>query len=603
MLKVSFFLSSFLILISSAHAGQMKKYHGRSYVDGEILVKYKSNTTSFFQQQSIEKFGAKRLKRINSRGLSHVKISKGRSMESALAEFKQDPDVEFAQPNFIYKISAVPNDTYYSRQWGLKNTGQTIVSTGLGGPDTPWSENNPGTAGKDMGLETAWDTITDCSSVVVAVIDSGVNYNHNDLSTNMWDGGGTYPNHGYDFVENTTDPMDKNGHGTHVAGTIGAVGNNGAGTTGVCWKANIMAVRVMNAIGEGTSATIVQGIDFAVANGAKVINMSLGGSGVDAAQSTAITNAQSHGVLVVVAAGNDGENNDSGSTPMYPCNYGNDNIVCVAALTQSNALASFSNYGTTSVDVGAPGVNIVSTWPGTSSVTTNVLTSGWSTSGSGWGYKSLNFGSANPALVNPTNYDHSTASYANNADDRIWRAFNTSGAISSVLDFYLMLDSESGKDFVTIKASSSSGDPIPTGTTLESFAGSTGGSRYPFSYDLTPYIGANTTVGFNFTSNASGTSFGTNITLLSVTSLYPNGVTYNVISGTSMASPHVAGLAAMLFAYNPNYTYTDVANSIKKGGVSVSALSTVTVTGKAANATNSLAYINAPTGVTLSKIP
>ncbi len=599
-------LKLFILFFLPISNGSAAVFHGKKYVEGEILVKYKSNTTPTFQKQSIEnKFGSRRLKKLNTHGLSHVQIPKNRKIDEVIADFRDDPDIEYAQPNYIYKISTVPNDTYYSREWGLKNTAQTISNTGLGGPDSPIATNNPGTVGSDMSLETAWDTVTDCRSVVVAVVDSGVNYNHEDIAANMWDGGATYPNHGYDFVDSTNDPMDKNGHGTHVAGTIGAIGNNGIGTTGVCWRANLMAVRAMDATGSGTSASIVQGIDFAVANGAKIINMSLGGTVFDAAENSAIANARTSGVLVIVAAGNEGTNVDDALTPSYPCKYTQDNILCVAALSQNNTLASFSNFGINSVDVGAPGTNIVSTWPGTHSTITDTLTTGWNfstTTAGGWGYKSLNFGTATNTLSNPTTYNHTSAQYANNTDDRVWKIFNLSGKSSSVLEFYLMIDSEQNNDLFSIKAKSSTGDPT-SGVELDSVSGSTSGTRYPASYDISPFISANTSIGFNFNSNVSITSFGVNISAFSIKSLAPNNITYNVISGTSMASPHVAGLAAMIFAYNPNFNYTDVLNSIKNGGIANPSLAGKTVTGKAVNATNALAYINPPIGGAAVKLP
>src|SRR6266705_2422094 len=191
------------------------------------------------------------------------------------------------QPNYIYHAAAVPNDTQYAQLWAFKNTGQTIT-TGTYSPTN-------GTTGDDMNIEPAWGHITDCSSVVVAVVDSGVNYTQEDLAANMWNGGFNFPNHGFDYVDSDNDPMDLNGHGTHVAGIIGAVGNNAKGTTGVCWTASIMAVRVLDATGSGSDVTIIQGIDFAITNSAKVINMSLGHGGpFSQAFSDAITSAQNN---------------------------------------------------------------------------------------------------------------------------------------------------------------------------------------------------------------------------------------------------------------------------------------------------------------------
>ena len=340
---------------------------------------------------------------LNQPGWAQVKVGTGQTVEAALAAYQNDPNVEYVQPNYLYHTTATPNDPQYGQLWAFKNTGQTVLR------HRTYTTNNPGTTGDDMNIEKAWDHITDCSSVVVAVVDTGVNYNQQDLAGNMWNGGATYPNHGYNFVDNNNDPMDLNGHGTHVAGIIGAVGNNATGTTGVCWKASIMAVRALDATGSGTTANIIQGINFAVTNGAKVINMSLGGGGAfDRLFSDAIADAQNADVVVVVAAGNDGANNDSGTTPTYPCNFTQPNLVCVAALDQSYALASFSNYGSTSVDVGAPGTNILSTWAGTKTVITDNFSTGWtktSTTSGGWTTGTLSVGGVpTPFLVNPANY-------------------------------------------------------------------------------------------------------------------------------------------------------------------------------------------------------
>jgi len=421
----------------------------------------------------------------------------------------------------------------------------------------------------------------------------------------MWNGGASYPNHGYDFVDNDNDPMDSNGHGTHVAGTIGAIGNNGIGSTGVCWRVKLMAIRALGTTGSGTSAAIVDGINFAVDQGANVINMSLGGPESGSFESDAMEYARSHNVLIVASAGNDDENNDDPTTPAYPCNYTHDNIICVAALTQNYALASFSNFGGTSVDVGAPGVNVVSAWPGSHSTIADGLTSGWNftnTNGSGWGYKILNIGGNTSCLVNPPNYNYSTAMYSNNMDARAWKSFNVSSVDAAVLNFYMMGDIESG-DLISIHAKTGSSDPISTMTTLDSLTGTTDGYSLPFKYDLTSLMGGSLSVGFNLVTDASGVNLGANISNFEIDTLTYNTTSYNVISGTSMAAPHVAGLAAMIYAYNPNYTYRDVATSVKEGGVDIPSLYGKTTTGKSVSAIGSLIYISSPTGGAATKVP
>lgn len=591
-------------LVSSGIA--QGKYARQAHVSDEILIKFKPTASLRSQELSVSSHGAKKIRTLDQSGWVNLKLSKGLSVESALAAYGNDPNVEFVQPNYIYRIATAPNDSNYGQQWALKNTGQTISNSFTQPPSSPVSAtSNPGTPGNDMDLELAWDQITDCSAVTVAVIDTGVNYNHVDLTANMWNGN---PNHGHDFIDNDNDPMDLNGHGTHLAGIIGAVGNNGSGTSGVCWNASIMAVRVLDAFGAGTTATIVQGVNFAVAQGAKIINLSLGGSGLDTAFSNAVTNAQSSGVVVVAAAGNAGSNNDSGSTPFYPCNFNQSNLVCVAALDQKYQLASFSNYGATSVDVGAPGTNILSQWAGTNLKILDMFTSGWTfspTSG-GWAHGTLTVGGTpTDFLLNPGTYDavNSTPSvmYSNNADDRTYKIFNLSGVTVALLQFFSANDVKNGDHF-RINYKSSGGDPFAGGgTTLGDF---TNVATFPFldlrEFDITSCNSMTCSIGFQLQSDATLTDRGVAIMEFEITTLTLNTMSYNTINGTSMATPHVAGLAAMVWSYNPAYTYTQVVSAIKNGGEVATALAGKTTTGKAVNAMGSLAYINPPTGLSAS---
>lgn len=572
------------------------------FVRDEVLVKFKDNVQATQANSILSSHRASHLKNINKKGLKRIKIPQDQKVEDFIEQIQQDQNVEYAQPNYIYHTLGVPNDSYYGQQWGINNSGQTIVAAN--GPGTTRSTNNPGTSGKDIGMVSAWDYITDCSSVVVAVIDSGVNYNHADLSTNMWDGGGSYPNHGYDFVDSDNDPMDLNGHGTHVAGIIGAIGNNSTGAVGVCWQVKIMAIRVADATGVITTANEVQGIDFAVAHGAKIMNMSLGGPTIDTSLNTAITNAQNSGLILIAAAGNDGANNDSGTTPTYPCNYTQTNLLCVAAVDQAFSLASFSNYGSTSVDVAAPGVNIVSLWNGSITSTSDALTSGWTFTGTGtiWGYKVLSFGGTpTNALVNPSTYNHTSTYYDNSADQVAWKSFDTTGAAGVSVSFYIMYDTEDGVDGTVYYAKSSAGDPSSGGTALGAATGTTSGYRVAEEYDITKYQSASTSFGFRFVSNSTTNGFGTNVTSFAINKITMASNIYNVIHGTSMATPYVSGLAAMLLAYNPNYTASDVVAAIKSSGTVASTLSSKTTTGKVINAMSALAFINAPTGLAAVK--
>jgi subtilisin family serine protease len=498
-----------------------------------VLVKFRTDASAQARRVKVAAMGHSVLSEPDRSGWMRLKAGSGQSVAEAMEAYRNDPNVESVQPNYVYRISAAPDDPQYGQLWAFKNTGQTITTgTSTWGP-------NPGTAGCDMNIESAWEHRTDCSGVVVAVLDTGVNYDQEDLSGNMWNGGATYPNHGYDFVNDDNDPVDLNGHGTHVAGIIGAAGNNGAGTTGVCWSADIMAVRVLDASGTGYTSDITQGIYYAVNRGARVINMSLGGSGYDGLFYEAIQDAQSSGVVVVVAAGNDAANNDS--TPTYPCNYSLANIICVAALDQSYGLASFSNYGATSVDVGAPGVNIRSGWAGTPGTVTDGLSSGWTeSSGTGWAYGTPSFGGTpTPSLVNPASYPG--GQYANSAEDRVWKSFDLSGVDGAVLNVTAAVNVR-GSDYFRIVSSAGAGDPFSDPTLLASY---TYASTYPVrvsdSWDISDCAGGNCAIGFRLTTNASSTDIGVAVTAFEIETLTLTTTGYATASGTSMARPKRRG--------------------------------------------------------------
>ncbi len=581
----------------------LSKASAQLYIPDELLLKFKPGVGTASLTQSVHSTGSTAVATL-SPGWMHIKLPPGLTVSQALAAYGGDPNVALAQPNYIYHALAIPTDSSYGAQWALKNTGQTVTTAVQPGFGTLYATNNPGVAGADLDIEPAWDHISDCSRVTVAVVDSGINYNHAELTSAMWDGGAGIPNHGWNYVNNNNDPMDLYGHGTHVAGIIGGTGNNGTGIAGVCWKASIMAVRVLDAGGTGTTATITQGVNFAVAHGAKVVNLSLGGPAFDQAFSDAITGAQTSGVLVVAAAGNDGANNDSGTTPTYPCNFPQANLLCVAALDQAYQLWGFSNYGSTSVDIGAPGANILNTWAGTSAVTTDPLTSGWTfttKAGGGWAYQTLNT-TAGPlqSLVDPTPF--TGVLYNNSTDDRAYKTFNLTGN-GGALQFVTAVDLMPG-DHVRVAYKSTGGDPFSAGTTALDVAGvSTLPSLVGVSLDISGCISTTCSVGFQLQSDASGQALGVAIGTLSLQTLTLNTASFNTVSGTSLAAPHVVGVAAMLMAFNPLYTYTDVTTAIEQGGRTVTALAGKTTTGKAVDAMGALAYINPPTGLQVNVQP
>ncbi|GAA0483686.1 S8 family peptidase [Salinibacillus aidingensis] len=288
------------------------------YVKGEVVVKFKENTTKERLKQVAKKAGAKVAKEEDI-VKSPFKVLKVGNVEAVVRALNKNPNVEYAEPNYKMSATWTPDDTYAnpSYQYGLFTTN----------------------------TDHAWDIARGSSNQEIAVIDTGVDYQHEDLNNKTI--------LGYDFVQNDYDPMDRNGHGTHVAGTAAAETNNGTGVAGMAPETNILAVRVLDSRGSGSLADIVDGIRYAADYGAEVINLSLGCNCDTQALEDAVNYAWNQGSVVIAAAGNDGV-----STTFEPASY--ENVISVAAVDSSNQLASFSNYGSW-VDVAAPGVDIAST--------------------------------------------------------------------------------------------------------------------------------------------------------------------------------------------------------------------------------------------------
>jgi hypothetical protein len=340
------------------------------YVEGELLVRFAPDANGILltseAKSSIMSYslGAQVEQKCQYKivpGLSLVKLPAGVTVKDALAILSNDSTVLYAQPNYeYYALATIPDDTRFSELWGMNNTGQ-----------------NGGTPGADINAPEAWDIETGTDSIIVAVIDTGVDYTHPDLSDNMWvneaeldgrsgvddDGNGYIDDiYGYDFVNNDGDPRDDHYHGTHCAGTIGAVGNNAQGVAGVCWAVKIMAVKFLDSGGSGTTANAIASVQYATDMGARVMSNSWGGGAYDQGLKDAIDAAGRAGIIFVAAAGNDGVNTDT--SPHYPSAYNSENIISVMATDKYDAKASFSSYGLVTVDLGAPGVDILSCEPG-----------------------------------------------------------------------------------------------------------------------------------------------------------------------------------------------------------------------------------------------
>jgi subtilisin family serine protease len=350
-----------------------------SYVPGELLVRFAPKARGI-QHSTAEKnvvlsaLGGGTIIRNYEivPGLSLVKLPAGTTIKDALEKFNKTDGILYAHPNHFIKIlSTVPNDSYFPLLWPLHNTGQNGCT-----PDA------------DIDAPEAWDINTGSRDIIVAVIDTGVDYNHPDLAENMWvnlpektgepnvddDNNGYVDDiYGYDFYNFDSDPCDDNGHGTHCAGIIGAVGNNNEGVTGVCWNVKIMALKYSNMYGTGTTDRAIWAIEYSVKMGAKLSNNSWGWANYYndpvheiPALKDAINAAGEAGLLFVAAAGND--NNDIDVNPLYPASFDSPYIISVLATDCNDCKVDYSNYGPNSVDLGAPGgdsnVPILSTWPG-----------------------------------------------------------------------------------------------------------------------------------------------------------------------------------------------------------------------------------------------
>ena len=303
---------------------------------------------------------------------SVMRFSTASGAEKALNLLRRDPRVEYAELDAIWHVDldrvAMPNDSRYAEQWGLENTGQAVNGHGAG------------TSGVDIDAPHAWLRGQGSEEVVVAVIDSGIDYDHEDLAANMWVNEGEVPGngvdddrngvvddvHGYNAILDSGDPDDDIGHGTHVAGIIGAVGDNGQGVAGVNWTTRIMALKFLGATGGGTTSDAIACIDYILrmqARGAnvRVVNCSWGSTMPSKALQDAIAGAAREGILFVCASGNNSVDTDR--VPHYPSSYDMDGVVSVAALAADDSLAPFSNWGRDSVDIAAPGVDVLSTLP------------------------------------------------------------------------------------------------------------------------------------------------------------------------------------------------------------------------------------------------
>ena len=383
------------------------------YMPGEILVKFKPGTSKETTLGLHSKVGSRLKAELPLTGVQRVELPPGLPVEEAVAAYQKHSDVLYAEPNYVRRAFVLPGDptfdsnnpalapdgqAFFNRQWGLHNTGQGLSGTN-NGPGQPIA----GLADADIDAPEAWDITTGSSQIVIAVIDSGLDYTHPDLSVNVWanpadswsdpanpttgdgldnDGDG-YPDdfRGWDFVGTQSqaacpttcdcvaddpslednDPADPFGHGTHVAGITAAVGDNNVGIAGILWTARIMPLRIIDTVGCGSLADELSAIEYAVNHGARIINASFGGPDLSLSEEVAIRAANNAGIVFVAAAGNESSDNDA--FPIYPASFNLPNVISVAASDSNDRLSPFSNFGKNRVDIAAPGDCVYSTTP------------------------------------------------------------------------------------------------------------------------------------------------------------------------------------------------------------------------------------------------
>ena len=359
-LKTIYLFVILLFAVTFAFAQKSEK----AFADGEVLVKFKGGTKRAEIARTNALVGANLAETLGDLNWVRVKLTAGTSVEEAIEKYKNLAEIEAVQPNFYYRLAATPNDPQYPNA-GLY---------GLGKISAP----------------AAWDLSTGSQTVVVADIDTGMRYTHEDLAANAWTNPGETPNngidddgngfvddyYGYDFRFNDSDPLDQHGHGTHTAGTIGAAGNNSVGVTGVNWNVKLMTIKIYSAgAADSTSAMLVNAYNYVRMMKLRGVNIRVTNNsygdcpeacGYDQATKDALDALGEAGVLNVFAAGNNGRNIDTGA-PHYPASYNIPGILSVASSTSTDTRSSFSNFGTTSVDLAAPGSGIYSTTFGSNS--------------------------------------------------------------------------------------------------------------------------------------------------------------------------------------------------------------------------------------------
>ena len=570
------------------------KAQATSYVEDELLVRFRRGVNKKEVKNVHAKFRARSVRDYKGvPGLQRIRLPKGKGIKQALKEYQSNPNILYAEPNYIYHGDAAPNDPEFSNLWGLRNTGQS-----------------GGVTDADINALEAWESgVTGNANFVIAVIDSGIDYSHEDLAPNMWsnpgetagngiddDGNGYIDDiHGIDAVNNDSDPMDDHGHGTHVAGTIAAKGNNAIGVVGVNWNASLLSCKYLNSDNNGTTSNALECLSYLLAlktraqNPVNIIlsNNSWGGNGYSQALRDLIAAHRDAGILFVSSAGNNSSDNDT--VPYYPASYQLSNMIVVAATDHNDSLGNFSNTGRRSVHVAAPGVNVFSSLPGGDNYVPqpgdifyddveggNI---GWSPE-SPWAISTDKAYSPNNAWTDSPGGNYSRNTHVSLISPVIDLSQTTGTPLA--MGFWAWPDLEQDYDNVYVEATNNgfaTSTPLlgaPINGRIRQW------QRYNFSIpDNSILRHSNFQFRFRFVADSRTHYDGIYVDDIGIGDL--TGVPsnrYDYYSGTSMAVPHVSGLIGLLKAQDTTRNWAELKNLVLAGGEIKPATQNTTITGR-----------------------
>lgn len=539
-------LSGALAAPSALAAKFDKKALDFPHVSGELLVTFKDAADTRRAMSLLGRSGAVKAEALRIPAFAQdselgrtMKVTVEGDLGSKMKAIAALRNVAWVEPNFLVYADGIPTDPMFDDLWGMNNTGQT-----------------GGTADADIDAPEAWDLELGVSSVVVGIIDTGIAYDHPDLAANMWmntgeiadngvddDGNGYVDDvYGINCITGSGDPYDDNGHGTHVAGTVAAVMDNGEGVVGVAPGVSLMGLKFLSAEGSGSSDDALECLLYSVNMGADLTNNSWGGGFPSRAMKSAIEQAGNRGSLFVAAAGNNGTDNDRG--PHYPSSYRSPSVLAVANSDHNDALDASSNYGARSVDIAAPGTGITSTVP--YSAVSELNAAGMTFAGSPMAYAA--YGMASAPMSDGGLCDTTDASWSGTV------VLCERGEIA----FY---------DKV-INAQSSGAVAVAVYNNVEGMLFGTLGEGN--SSDI-PAIGLSQADGQTLVASYLGTDGEV------VNTFDENGLGYDTYTGTSMAAPHVAGAAALLLSIDPDLTPVEIKNILMSTSDKPAAMAGTTV--------------------------